>query len=145
MGTIGLSMGRCAQVLMVEDNPGDVRLTLEVFKDSNFENNTSVVEDGVEALAFLRKEGIYSIAPNPDIILLDLNLPRVDGRELLCEIKGDPVLKEIPVVVLSDSKAAHDIIEVYNKHAVCYLTKPVDFQQFIKVVQKIDGFGSFAT
>jgi len=126
---------RCLEILMIEDNPGDVRLTIEAFKDNNFKNNMNVVDDGVEALAFLRKEGNYSNAPTPEIILLDLNLPRSDGRDLLAVIKADSLLKEIPVVVLTTSIAAHDILQVYNMHAICYLTKPIDCEEFMKIVE----------
>lgn len=132
--------GRPVEILLVEDNPGDVRLTREAFHEGKMKNNLSVVEDGVEAMAFLRREGAYSEAPRPDIVLLDLNLPRKDGREVLAEIKVDPDLKRIPVVILTTSKAEEDILRTYNLHANCYITKPVDFERFIEIVKMIEGF-----
>ncbi|HEY2989218.1 MAG TPA: response regulator [Candidatus Binatia bacterium] len=129
-----------AKILLVEDNPGDVRLTKEALKEGKILNEVSVVEDGVEALAFLRREGCYGEAATPDLILLDLNLPKKDGREVLEEIKGDAELKKIPVVVLTTSAAERDILKAYNLHANCYITKPVDLEQFIKVVQLIEDF-----
>jgi CheY-like chemotaxis protein len=128
------------EILLVEDNPGDVRLTQEALRESKLHNNLSVARDGVEALAFLRREGPYATAPRPDLILLDLNLPRKDGREVLAEIKSDPHLRAIPVVVLTTSQAEQDIAQSYNLHANCYVTKPVDLEQFITVVQSIEGF-----
>lgn len=128
------------EILLVEDNPGDIRLTQEALKDSKLHNNLSVVKDGVEALAFLRCEGQYTQAPRPDIILLDLNLPRKDGREVLEEIKSDDTLKRIPVVVLTTSDDDMDIIATYNLHANCYITKPVDLQQFVRIVKSIENF-----
>lgn len=128
------------EILLVEDNPGDIRLTQEALKDSKLHNNLSVVKDGVEALAFLRCEGQYTEAPRPDIILLDLNLPRKDGREVLEEIKSDDTLKRIPVVVLTTSDDDMDIIATYNLHANCYITKPVDLQQFVRIVKSIENF-----
>ena len=133
-------MGKPVEVLLVEDNPGDVRLTLEALKDGKVNNHLSVVEDGVEALAFLRREGKYADASRPDLILLDLNLPKKDGREVLAEIKADEDLKRIPVVVLTTSKAEEDILKTYNLHANCYITKPVDFDQFVIVVRLIEDF-----
>jgi CheY-like chemotaxis protein len=133
-------MGKPVEVLLVEDNPGDVRLTLEALKDGKVNNHLSVVEDGVEALAFLRREGKYADAPRPDLIFLDLNLPKKDGREVLAEIKTDEDLKRIPVVVLTTSKAEEDILKTYNLHANCYITKPVDFDQFVIVVRLIEDF-----
>lgn len=127
-------------ILLVEDNPGDVRLTQEALKDSKIHNTLSVVQDGVEALAFLRREGEYASAPRPDIILLDLNLPRKDGREVLHEIKHDDDLKRIPVVVLTTSANEEDILRSYDLHANCYITKPVDFRQFITIVKTIENF-----
>ena len=129
-----------AKILLVEDNPGDVRLTREALKEGKILNELSVVEDGVEALAFLRRKGRYAEAVRPDLILLDLNLPRKDGREVLQEIKGDGVLKTIPVVVLTTSAAERDILKAYDLHANCYITKPVDLEQFIRVVQLIEDF-----
>jgi two-component system, chemotaxis family, response regulator Rcp1 len=131
---------RPVEILLVEDNPGDVRLTLEALKDGKVLNNLNVVGDGVEALAYLHKEGNYASAVTPDIILLDINLPRKNGREILAEIKVDERLKRIPVVVLSTSRAEEDIIKSYNLHANCYISKPIDIHQFVKVVQAIDYF-----
>ena len=128
------------EVLLVEDNIGDVRLTLEAMKEGKVINNLSVASDGVEAMAFLRKEGRYKDAARPDIILLDLNLPKKDGREVLAEIKADPSLRLIPVVVLTTSQAEEDILRTYNLHANCYVTKPVDLEKFIVVVKSIDAF-----
>lgn len=128
------------EVLLVEDNPGDVRLTREALIEGKVRNNLSVVPDGVEALAFLRREGRYAEAARPDVILLDLNLPRKDGREVLEEIKADPALRSIPVVVLTSSEAERDIARAYALHANCYITKPVDLDQFITVVKSIEDF-----
>lgn len=134
------AFGRPVEILLVEDNPGDVRLTQESFKESKVRNTLHVVRDGVEALAFLRGGGEYADAPRPDLVLLDLNLPKKDGREVLAEIKEDPDLKRIPVVVLTISKAEEDILRSYNLHANCYITKPVDLEQFLGVVKAIDEF-----
>ncbi len=128
------------EILLVEDNPGDVRLTQEALRDNKVRNRLSVAVDGEEAMAFLRREGKYARAPRPDLILLDLNLPRKDGREVLKEIKEDDALKRIPVVVLTTSKAEEDIIRSYNLHANCYITKPVDLDQFINIVRSIEEF-----
>lgn len=128
------------EILLVEDNPGDVRLTKEALKEGKVSNNLHVTMDGMEALAFLRKEGEFSDVPTPDLILLDLNLPKKDGREVLADIKEDPTLKRIPVVILTTSTAEEDIFKTYNLHANCYITKPVDLEQFIKVVKAIDDF-----
>ncbi|MCC5615134.1 response regulator [Nostoc sp. CHAB 5836] len=128
------------QVLLVEDNPGDAQLTRIALEDSRISIHLSVVEDGVEAMAFLRKQEKYVNAAHPDIVLLDLNLPRKDGREVLAEIKGDENLKRIPVVVLTTSQAEEDILKAYNLAANCYITKPVDFDQFVKIVQSIESF-----
>lgn len=128
------------EILLVEDSPGDVRLVQEALKEGKMNNNISVVRDGVEALAFLRQEDKYAGAPRPDIILLDLNLPKKDGREVLAEIKEDPNLKRIPIVVLTTSEAEQDILKAYNLHANCYITKPVDLDQFITVVKSIEDF-----
>lgn len=133
-------MGTIIEILLVEDNPGDVRLTREALKDMKLKNALYVVPDGVEALAFLRREGTYSEMPRPDIILLDLNLPRKDGREVLEEIKQDDELKRIPVVVLTTSDDESDILASYNLHANCYITKPVDMHRFISIVQNIENF-----
>lgn len=131
---------RPVEILLVEDNMADVRLTKEVLKDSKVRNNLHFVMDGVEAVSFLRKEGKYQDAPKPDLILLDLNLPKKDGREVLEEIKNDEILRRIPVVVLTTSKAEQDILRSYNLHANCYITKPVDLEQFITVVKSIEEF-----
>ncbi|HEU4340293.1 MAG TPA: response regulator [Candidatus Binatia bacterium] len=128
------------QVLLVEDNPGDVRLTMEALKEGKLLNQVAVVGDGVEALSFLRREGKYLRAPQPDLILLDLNLPKKDGREVLAEIKTDPTLRRIPVVVLTTSSAEEDILKTYDLHANCYITKPVDLEQFMRVVKSIEQF-----
>lgn len=134
------AFGRPVEILLVEDNPGDVRLTQESLKESKVRNTLHVVRDGVEALAFLRGRGEYADAPRPDLVLLDLNLPKKDGREVLAEIKEDPDLKRIPVVVLTISKAEEDILRSYNLHANCYITKPIDLEQFLGVVKAIDEF-----
>ena len=134
------TLAREVNILLVEDNPGDVRLTREALKEGKIHNNMSVVGDGEEALAFLRREATHEAAPRPDLVLLDLNLPRKDGREVLAEIKEDDDLKRIPVVVLTTSKAEEDILRTYNLHANCYITKPVDLDQFIGVVRSIEAF-----
>lgn len=128
------------EILLVEDNPGDVRLTIEAFKESKIRNSLHVAGDGVEALAYLRREGRYSDALRPDLILLDLNLPKKDGRQVLKEIKEDPVLKRIPVAVMTTSKAEEDIIRSYDLHANCYISKPIDLDQFISVVRSLENF-----
>ena len=128
------------EILLVEDNPGDVRLTKEALKEGKVYSNLHTVKDGVEAMEYLRREGKYKDVPRPDIILLDLNLPRKDGREVLEEIKSDDKLKRIPVVVLTTSKAEEDVLRTYNLHANCYVTKPVDLEKFIVVVKSIDVF-----
>ena len=128
------------EILLVEDNPGDVRLTQEALKESKVTNNLHVAEDGIEALDFLYHKGDHTDAPRPDLILLDLNLPKKDGRELLEDIKADEELKRIPVVVLTTSKAEEDIYRMYDQHANCYITKPIDFDQFIEVVKSIEDF-----
>ncbi len=128
------------EILLVEDNPGDVRLSVEVLRDAKVHNHLNTVSDGVEALAFLRKEGIYANVSHPDLILLDLNLPKKDGREVLAEIKADDNLKRIPVVVLTTSQSEEDILKAYELHANCYISKPVNLDQFIKVVQSIEAF-----
>jgi CheY-like chemotaxis protein len=131
---------KAIDILLVEDNAGDVRLTREALKEGKVLNTLHVVEDGIEALLYLRHEGQYAEAPHPDIILLDLNLPRKDGRELLADIKTDPNLKRIPVVILTTSKAEEDILKTYNLHANCYIAKPVDLNRFIEVVKSIEEF-----
>lgn len=131
---------RKVEILMVEDSPGDVRLAKECLNDSKLLNNLYVASDGEEAMAFLRKEGSYAGMPRPDVILLDLNLPKKDGREVLEEIKTDPELQTIPVVVLTVSEAEEDVKNVYGLHANCYITKPIDLNQFISVVKSIEDF-----
>jgi CheY-like chemotaxis protein len=128
------------EILLVEDNPGDVRLTKEALKEGKVYSNLHWAKDGVEALEFLRREGPHANAPRPDIILLDLNLPKKDGREVLSVIKRDDSLKHIPVVVLTTSKAEEDVLRSYELHANCYVTKPVDLDKFIMVVKSIDRF-----
>jgi CheY-like chemotaxis protein len=131
---------RPIEILLVDDNPGDIRLTQEALKESKVLNNMHTVEDGMEALEFLRKEGRFKDVITPDIILLDLNLPKRNGREVLSEIKNDDVLKKIPVVILTISRAEEDILKSYALHANCYITKPVDMDQFIKIVRSIEDF-----
>lgn len=128
------------EILLVEDNPADVRLTQEALKEAKVRNRLHVVEDGVGAMEFLLREGKYADVPRPDLILLDLNLPKKDGREVLEEIKQDPSLKRIPVVVLTTSQAEEDILKTYNLHANCYVSKPVDLDQFITIVRSIEDF-----
>ncbi|MEU8074800.1 response regulator [Catellatospora citrea] len=132
--------GRAIEVLLVEDDPGDVLMTREAFEEYKMRNILRVVSDGVEALAYLRKEGEFAEANTPDLILLDLNLPRRDGREVLREIKNDPELCRIPVVVLTTSQAEEDVLRSYQLHANAYVAKPVDFERFISVVKQIDDF-----
>lgn len=133
-------VGTPIEILLVEDNPGDVRLAREALKENKVENNLHIVEDGVSAMEFLRKQGKYQNAARPDLILLDLNLPKKDGREVLAEIKADNDLKRIPVVMLTISKAEEDILRAYNLHVNCYITKPIDLDQFIKVVRTVEDF-----
>ena len=128
------------EILLVEDNPGDHRLTKEALHEGKVYNNLHWVKDGVEAIDFLKQRGKYAAAPRPDIILLDLNLPKKDGREVLSEIKGDRELRAIPVVILTTSKAEEDVLKSYDLHANCYVTKPVDLEKFIVVIQSIDRF-----
>jgi CheY-like chemotaxis protein len=132
--------GRPVEILLVEDNPGDVDLTRETLLDSKLLNHMSVVNNGVEAMAYLRREGKHAAATRPDLILLDLNLPRKDGREVLAEIKVDERLRRIPVVVLTTSSAEKDILQTYDLHANCYITKPVNLDQFSAVVRAIEEF-----
>jgi CheY-like chemotaxis protein len=132
--------GRPVEILLVEDNPGDVRLTREAFKEAKISNTLHVAYDGAEALDFLHRRNSHANAPRPDIILLDLNLPKKDGREVLAELKADTKLRRIPIVVLTTSKAEEDIVRTYDLHANCYIIKPVDFGQFIAVVKSIEGF-----
>ena len=128
------------EILLVEDNPGDARLTLEAFKEGKVLNHLTVIGDGADALAYLRRQGQYSNSTQPDLILLDLNLPKKDGREVLAEIKSDERLKKIPVIVLTTSAAPEDVRKAYGSHANCYITKPVDLDQFLRVVQSIESF-----
>lgn len=127
-------------ILLVEDNPGDVRLTDEALKESKIAVNMSVASDGIMALAMLHREGEYANRPLPDLILLDLNMPRMDGREVLRQIKADDALKHIPVVILTTSEAEKDIVQAYDLHANCYITKPVELNEFIEIVKSIEGF-----
>jgi CheY-like chemotaxis protein len=127
-------------VLLVEDDPGDVLMTREAFEDHKLKNTLHVVDNGMDAMAFLRKEGEYAEAPTPDLILLDLNLPRMDGREVLAAVKSDEHLGTIPVVVLTTSEAEEDVLRSYQLHANAYVTKPVDFERFLEVVRQIDDF-----
>jgi len=131
---------RPIDILLVEDSPSDTELTIEALREGNLNNRLSHVEDGVEALEFLSRKNSYAQAPRPDLILLDLNLPRKDGRELLAELKSDPDFRTIPVVVLTTSKADQDILRAYQLQANCYITKPVDFEQFVDVVRSIEHF-----
>lgn len=132
--------GKPIGILLVEDSPGDVRLTQEVLKEAKVLNQLHVVGDGAEAMTFLRREGKYTNFPRPDLILLDLNLPKKDGREVLGEIKSDENLRRIPVVILTVSKSEEDVFKSYDLHANCYITKPVDLDQFLKVVKSIEEF-----
>lgn len=128
------------EILVVEDNPGDVRLLVEALKDGKVLNHLTVARDGVEAMACLRQEGGYAATPRPDLIVLDLNLPKKDGREVLAAVKADDKLRRIPVVVLTSSQAEEDILRSYNLNANCYISKPVDLEQFIRVVRSIETF-----
>ncbi|MDG4555758.1 MAG: response regulator [Candidatus Competibacter sp.] len=132
--------GRPIDILLAEDNPADARLTCEALADGKVANRIHVVDDGIKAMAFLRRLPPYQDAPCPDIVLLDLNMPRMDGREVLAEIKSDPLLKMLPVVVLTTSQAEEDILRAYQLQANCYVTKPVDLDQLIKVVSNIENF-----
>ena len=134
------SMVRAIEILLVEDNPGDVDLTKEALANSKMHNTLHVVMDGMEAMEFLHSEGKYAGVDHPDIILLDLNLPKKDGREVLAEIKADEYLRKIPVVILTTSSAEEDVLKAYNLHANCYITKPIDLNQFLKVVKSIEDF-----
>jgi len=133
-------MGRPIEILLVEDNEGDARLAKEALSDAKVANNLVWVKDGVEAIAYLRGEGEYKGTVRPDVMLLDLNLPKKDGREVLAEVKQDPDLKRIPVVILTVSEAQEDIVKTYDLHANCYIRKPIDLDQFIKVVRAIESF-----
>jgi chemotaxis family two-component system response regulator Rcp1 len=131
---------KLVDILLVEDNEGDARLAKEAMRDSKIRNTLHHVSDGEEAMAFLRKEGQYAKAPRPDLVLLDLNLPKKDGRQVLAEIKNDDELKRIPVVILTVSSAEEDILKSYNLHANCFITKPIDLSQFMKVVRSVEDF-----
>ena len=133
-------LGRPIEILLVEDSPSDTDLTVEALAAAKVTNRLSIVEDGVQAMEFLHREGQYAQAPRPDLILLDLNLPRKDGREVLAEIRSDDKLTSIPVVVLTTSQAEQDVMRAYTLHANCYITKPVDFRQFLEVIEAIEGF-----
>jgi CheY-like chemotaxis protein len=128
------------EILLVEDNLGDIRLTEEIFKECHISNRVSVARDGEEAMAQLRRQGVHAKKPRPDLMLLDLNLPRKDGREVLAEIKADPELRRIPVVVLSTSNSETDVVKSYDLHANCYLTKPLKLDDFIEIVESIKSF-----
>jgi CheY-like chemotaxis protein len=134
------TLARSIDILLVEDNPGDVRLTRELLKDSKIGNNLTVVDNGEDALVFLRRGAKYPNATTPDLILLDLNLPRKNGHEVLASIKSDPALRRIPVVILTSSKAEEDIVRTYDLHANCYISKPVGLDQFAAMVKSIDDF-----
>lgn len=131
---------RPVDILLVEDNPGDVRLTQEILKEAKILNNLDIVTDGEAALAFLKNQGEYAAKPRPDLVLLDLNLPKIDGREVLAEIKQDMELKRIPVVILTVSQAEQDVIKTYDLHANCYIIKPINLDQFVEVVRAIEDF-----
>jgi CheY-like chemotaxis protein len=135
--------GRPIEILLIEDSPSDTELTIEALKEAKVRNHLSIVEDGELALEFLRRRGKFLDAPRPDLIMLDLNLPKKDGREVLAEIKADEALKTIPVVVLTTSRADQDVLRAYRLHANCYITKPVDFDQFLNVVRSIESFWLF--
>jgi CheY-like chemotaxis protein len=137
---IALHTNRVIEILLIEDNPADIRLTLEAFQELNVPNHVNVVMDGVDAMTFLRRSGKHASAPLPDLILLDLNLPLKNGREVLEEIKTDETLKHIPVVVLTTSQAEEDVLQAYRLHGNCYLTKPSDLDQFFTVIQQIQQF-----
>ena len=140
MHTLNQQLVRPIEILLVEDSPSDTDLTVAALAAGKISNRLSVVEDGVQALEFLRREGAFADAPRPDLIMLDLNLPRKDGRQVLAEIKADDTLKTIPVVVLTTSQADEDILRAYELNANCYITKPVDFKQFVQVVKSIEDF-----
>lgn len=133
-------ISRPLDILLIEDNPADVRLTQEAFRDARVQNRLHVVGDGVEAMAFLRRQGVFNSISCPDLIILDLNLPRKDGREVLAEIKSDQALKHIPVIALTTSQAEEDITKAYDLHVNCYITKPPDLDQFFAVIRSIEDF-----
>jgi len=140
MTNLNTTQSRAIEILLAEDNPGDARLTLEGFKDAKVKNHIAVVEDGIEALAYLHHEGEYANVKTPDLILLDLNMPRKNGREVLAEIKADEELRHIPVLVFTVSSADRDIMEAYNLQASAFITKPIDFDEFLKVVNSVTDF-----
>lgn len=131
---------RPIEILLIEDNPGDVRLTQEAARETKVHNNMHIVNNGLDAMAFLRHEGRFGTVPRPDLILLDLNMPGMDGREVLRQVKSDESLRRIPVVIITSSQAEEDILRAYDLQASCYVTKPVDLDQFIKVVKNIENF-----
>lgn len=135
-----MKKSRPVNILLIEDNPGDVRLAQEAFKEGNINVNLNVAMDGMEAINYLRKQGAFTDAVTPDLVLLDLNLPKKDGREVLSDIKADPKLRSIPVVILTTSNAEQDILNSYNLHVNCYINKPVDFDRFFDIIQKIEDF-----
>ncbi len=137
---MGFEQAQPVDILLVEDNPGDIRLTQEAFRDGKLLNRLTAVSDGEQAMAFLRRQGKYERVRQPDLVLLDLNLPRKDGREVLAEVKADPDLRRIPVVVVTSSRAEEDILKAYNLHTNCYVTKPVDLVKFVAVVKSIEHF-----
>ena len=134
------NLGKPIDILLVEDNPGDARLALESLKESKIRNTLHWVQDGLEAMKFLHRQGSYENAPRADLILLDLNMPKMDGRKVLAEIKSDDDLKRIPVVIFTISKAEEDILKAYDLHTNCYITKPLDLDRFLKVIQSIEDF-----
>ena len=134
------NLGKPIDILLVEDNPGDARLALESLKESKIRNTIHWVQDGLEAMKFMHRQGSYENAPRADLILLDLNMPKMDGREVLAEIKSDDDLKRIPVVIFTISKAEEDILKAYDLHTNCYITKPLDLNRFLKVIQSIEDF-----
>lgn len=136
------ALPRPLEILLVDDNPADVRLTVEALKEGAPQYHLHVARDGVEALAFLRREGSFAEAPRPDLVLLDLNMPRKSGREVLADAKGDPALRSIPIVVLTTSKAEEDVLRSYDLHANCYITKPVGLDDFVGVLRQVEGFWS---
>ena len=133
-------LGKPIDILLVEDNPGDARLAQESLKESKIRNTIHWVQDGLDAMKFLHRQGSYENAPRADLILLDLNMPKMDGRKVLAEIKSDDDLKRIPVVIFTISKAEEDILKTYDLHANCYITKPLDLSRFLKVIQSIEDF-----
>jgi CheY-like chemotaxis protein len=134
------NLGKPIEILLVEDNPGDARLALESLKESKVRNTLHWVRNGVEAMAFMRRQGRYTNEQRPDLVLLDLNMPKMDGRKVLAEVKSDSDLKRIPIVILTISKAEEDILKAYNLHANCFITKPLDLDQFFKVIRSIEDF-----